>query len=394
MEPVAGALSRMRAWGERHDWCGHDPYDALNSPLAPVLTLGSPLGRRLLTQAVKLSPVNLRPALRIPPERDAMAIALVASGYARLFAATGEPDARRAAERWLTWLLENDAADGCGLAWGYHFDVQTRIFFYARGTPNVIATAFAGQALLDGAELLGERDWLEAAGRVGDFLVGEMLVRDRRTYFRYVPGEDDLIHNANALACAVLARTAALGGGDRGDVAAAALAPTLSAQRSDGAWPYGEGAGRAWVDNFHTGYVLESLALCESLSPDVAPALDRGAAFWERTFFLADGTPRYFAERTYPLDAQCYAQAVETWVALARRRSEALEHGRRAARALARDMLAPDGHVYFQRRRLWTNRVALVRWSTAPAFRAFAGLLLADARERSRQVEGIRAGLD
>jgi hypothetical protein len=55
------AIERIRAWGEAREWRGYDPYDALNSPLAPYLTFGRPLARRLLTQAVKLSPLNLRP---------------------------------------------------------------------------------------------------------------------------------------------------------------------------------------------------------------------------------------------------------------------------------------------------------------------------------------------
>jgi hypothetical protein len=55
--------------GAARDWRGYDPYDALNSPAAPFLTLGTQLGRRLLTQAVKLSPVNVQPTLGALPLR-------------------------------------------------------------------------------------------------------------------------------------------------------------------------------------------------------------------------------------------------------------------------------------------------------------------------------------
>ena len=103
---IDGAVDAIRAWGERCDWTGWDPYDALNSPFAPALTLGRPLGRRLLTQVVKGSPVNLRPLLRIPQERDAKGVALAASAYARLAAARADdsaaargPAARRVARR-------------------------------------------------------------------------------------------------------------------------------------------------------------------------------------------------------------------------------------------------------------------------------------------------------
>ena len=34
---------------------------------------------------------------------------------------------------------------------------------------------------------------------------------------------------------------------------------TVTRQRSDGAWPYGEAPGLSWIDGFHTGYVLDCL---------------------------------------------------------------------------------------------------------------------------------------
>ncbi len=76
-DPEVEATGSIRAWGEARDWKGYDPYDALNSPLAPYLTLGTRAGRRALTQVVKLSPVNLRPALLIKPAWNAKAIAIV-----------------------------------------------------------------------------------------------------------------------------------------------------------------------------------------------------------------------------------------------------------------------------------------------------------------------------
>jgi hypothetical protein len=54
----------------------------------------------------------------------------------------------------------------------------------------------------------------------------------------------------------------------------------------------------------------------------------------------------------------------------------AYDHACRAAAVLVAAMVAPEGAVYFQRRQWWTNRVAFVRWSAAPTFRARAGLLL------------------
>jgi polysaccharide biosynthesis protein VpsJ len=327
---------------------------------------------------VKLSPVNLRPVLRVKPEWNAKAVALIASAYARLWAAFRDRTAQAQAGRWLDWLVQNSTAD-LGLGWGYHFDVQTRFFAYRRGTPNVIATSFAAQALLDGYELLGEDRWADAALQSCDFLVSTLLEKKgERVYFRYLPGERELVHNANVLACSVVARTVSLLGRDGlEEHVHRALPSTLTAQRADGSWPYSEGYG--WVDNFHTGYLLEGLALCERLVPSVRSQLERGLNFWERELFLPDGTPKFYAHRAMPVDSHNYAQAIETWLSVGPWRPEAQTYAERCAEQLVERMLTRAGYIAFQDRRLWTNRVPFVRWTTGPAFRALAGLELASA---------------
>jgi hypothetical protein len=371
---VTEAVARIRSWGEARDWRGYDPYDALNSPFAPVLSLGTLLGRRVLTQAVKLSPLNLRPLLRIPRAHNAKAVALVASAYARLAAAADDEAAAREARRWLEWLVEHPAADDGGLAWGYHFPVAVRVFEYGRNTPNTIATSFAAQALLDGVEHLGEARFEEPARAAASYLRDRMLTSGPEgPYFSYLARESELVHNANMLAAAVLVRTGRVMG-DREQVAAArdAIATTVDRQRPDGSWPYAVGPGHGWVDNFHTAYVLESLVECARELPELAPSLERGLAYWERELFLADGTPKYWSDRVYPLDAHAYADAVETWVAVGR-----LDDASRVAGLLIERMLDRTGYVYVQEWPRLKNRVPFVRWSTAPAFRALAGLLLA-----------------
>jgi hypothetical protein len=378
MSVTSEAIARVRAWGEAHDWRGYDPYDGLNSPFAPLLTAGTPLGKRVLTQAVKHAPLNLRPLLRIPADHNAMAIALVASGYARL-AASGDASGGASARRWLDWLVKNHTG-GDALAWGYHFPVQTRFFGYNRGTPNAIATSFAAHALLDGLELLGDRRYIAPLRAAARFVSDELLVASSRPYFRYVRSEEELVHNANVLIAGFLARTCrALNDEDIAAPVSETVQTTLAAQRDDGSWPYAETSGHHWVDNFHTAYVLESLSYCVDV-PRVREALERGYCYWMDHMFLPDGSPTFGPGRVYPHDAQAYSQAVETHVAMIGLSGAAYDHARRAAEVLVAAMVAPDGAVYFQRRRWWTNRVVFMRWSAAPAFRALAGLRLAQRR--------------
>lgn len=371
MSSPSEAISAIRRWGEARDWRGADPYDALNSPLAPALTLGTRFGRRALTQGVKRSPINLRPLLRIKDVWNAKAIGLVASAYAHL-AAAGDASAAPHAERWLSWLESHHSGDEAGLAWGYPFEVQTRFFRYARETPNTIATSFVAQAFLDGADLLGDERWRAPAESAASFLLSRMLVRDTdREYFQYVSGEPELVHNANVLACAVLARTG------RGDEAVRSLKTTLAAQHADGSWRYAEGPHGNWIDNFHTGYVLQSVAQCVDLLPSVKDQLDRGLGYWQRELFQSDGTPRPGPGRTFPVDAHDYATAIDTWLAAAPSEPRAHAHASQLARLLIDRMLDPAGFVRFQQRRHWSSNVAFVRWTTAPSFRALAALAAA-----------------
>lgn len=259
-----------------------------------------------------------------------------------------------------------------------HFDVQTRFFAYPAGSPNTIATTFVAHGLLDAAERLDAPQWIEPAAEAARFLISSMLDEgEGGRYFRYIPADGKLIHNANLLACALLMRVGRLAGrDDLRAVAADAIGTSLRAQRADGSFPYSDWSGQGWVDNFHTGYVLESLAACVD-EPGVRASLERGVAFWARELFLADGTPKYYAESATPYDGHCYAQAIDTWLALDAIGLPGLAQAERIAALLVRDMLRPDGSVVFRRGRRVTSRVAFVRWTTAPAFRALARLLWA-----------------
>src|SRR3954453_14751185 len=82
VDTVVERARALEAWGAARAWRGADPYDGLNARRAGRLRR-HPLGLRVLTQAVKRSPVDLRPALGIPPADDAAALGAVASAYAR-----------------------------------------------------------------------------------------------------------------------------------------------------------------------------------------------------------------------------------------------------------------------------------------------------------------------
>jgi hypothetical protein len=195
-----------------------------------------------------------------------------------------------------------------------------------------------------------------------------------------VPAEQPLVHNANLLACSVAVRTSVLREEPLDERVVAAVETSVEAQRDDGSWPYAAGSLGDWVDNFHTGYVLESLGRCAASIDGLSEALERGFDFWERELFLPDGQPRPAPRRRFPIDAHDYAQAIDTWLSAVDRRRGALERAERTARLVVTQMLNPAGYVNFRRGRHLTSRVPFVRWTTAPVFRALAGVELARSR--------------
>jgi hypothetical protein len=370
---LTDALRRLESWGRERDWAGTDPYDGLNATRLAWPLKRSVLGQRILTQLVKRSPVNLRPLLGIPAGQSAAALAQVASSYA-LGAIPGEEGRSRLAEtlRTLEALRCAGFEEPC---WGYHFDVQTRVFFYPTGSPNTIATVFAGLALLDAHEVTGEKRLLELATGAGDFFLRHVPQTEDGdgAFFGYLVDDRTPIHNANTLVCALLARLARHT--SREDMRAAAEAGlrwTVGHQRPDGSWPYGEQPHLDWVDNFHTGYVLDSLMYSADAGIDIdgGAALGRGLAYYRRSLFLEDGTPKYMPDSVYPIDAQCVAQAIQTMTLAGSREPAYGAFAWTVFDFACRDMQRPDGSYIFQRRRRWANAAPHIRWMAAPMLQA------------------------
>ncbi len=389
-ESARAALVALERWGEARDWRGRDPYDALNGSRTRLLGR-TRLGRRLVIQLAKRSPLDLSRPLGITPGENANAIAHVLSAYARMGDRLGIDAAART--EWCIDRLEALRARGYEEpCWGYHFDVETRYFFYPRTTPNTIATAFAGHALLDAAERRGSARAAALAAGVGEFLLRRIEATpdpDRTgggAYLGYFPGDRTPIHNASLLAASVLARLAArersAPAGEQAARARDAVAYAVAHQRADGSWPYSEGPRGmgSWVDNFHTGYVLDALLRCgEALGDaDALAAWERGLDLFADRLVDRDGAPRSTLERRYPIDGQSVAQSIDTFARAARRRPERLADARRVLGWGLANMRRADGAFQFQRRRRRANRAAHVRWVQAPMLSALVTLLEAE----------------
>ena len=95
------------------------------------------------------------------------------------------------------------------------------------------------------------------------------------------------------------------------------------------------------------------------------PALEAGYEFYEKRFFLADGTPGYYHDRLHPLDVHSAAQGVITFVEMTDLMPNAKAMAGRVVRWAIDTLQDPAGFFYFQRHRFWTNKISYMRWAQA-----------------------------
>ena len=102
----------------------------------------------------------------------------------------------------------------------------------------------------------------------------------------------------------------------------------------------------------------------------------RGVRFWLDHFFLPDGTPRFYANRTFPIDIQCASQAIESLCLYADVYDPTcFELATRVARWTIANMQDSDGHFYFRRSPGWVNRTPMLHWGQATMLHGLARLV-------------------
>ncbi len=366
------------SWLEANDFAGYDPFDGLESRAFQATPLArSALARLAWLQLFKRLPINLRPLVRVPRTVNPKALGLVLTGLARRARARGQVE-RELGCRLVQRLGELRAPGSAG--WGYPFAWQNRAFYAPRNTPNAVCSAFVVAGLLDYADAAGDDEAAALAKSSLPFFLSELS----RTpvsggmCFSYTPLDHTRIHNVNLLVVATLARLVMRAGVTEGalDVAAPALAFSLSAQRDDGSWPYGEGPAQAWVDSYHTGFNLGCLRLLEpALSRDTARAARAaGYAYYRRALVTADGLPKHYAGRFYPIDAHVAAQGIVTALENADLEPRAIPIAQDTARWAAASLGLGSGRYAYRRTRLGRIPIVYARWCQAWMFRAFGEL--------------------
>jgi hypothetical protein len=380
------ATLKLLSYCQSHEWAGIDPYDALNSRVfnaAPALNHRLP--RLVITQALKRLPFNIRPLLLIPSTQNPKALGLFLSSILKLTETGLIADDK--AVSYLTGRLENLRSAGTAYwCWGYSFPWQTRTVVVPRGRPNLVCTTFVADALLDAYERSGNARYLEIAASSAQYILDELYWLNGGTVgFAYpLPSMRQPIHNANLLGAALLCRVARHTGNTALIEPALKVARySVSRQREDGSWLYGEASTQGWIDNFHTGYNLCAL---RSLARELDTAefdvpIRRGYTFYCEHFFREDGASRYFHDCTYPIDIHCVAQSLITLLAFRNADPTALRTAAEVFHWTMAQMWDDRGFFFYRVLRFCTIRTSYMRWSQAWMLLALSTLVATLAPE-------------
>jgi hypothetical protein len=379
-DQIFHAIRRLTAWLEKNDYRGYDTFDGLNAKYVRPLTFETNFLRTVLQQGVRRFPLNLRPLLGVAKSRSTKGMGYLAKGFIRLHQTTGEQVWADRAVQTLDWLIENQSKGYSGACWGNHFDYQSRSFYLPKGVPTIVWTSLIGHAFLDGYDHFKRDKYLEVAVSACEHILRDLdrLAEGDTLCLSYIPTANKQVHNSNTLGASLLARVFSHTGNTQyRSIAQRAIQYTANHQRADSSWYYGEADNLHWVDNFHTAYVLDCFKTYAASTGDdrFSKNMMNGYAYWKKTFFLPDGTPRYYDHKTLPIDIQCSSQAIDTLVFFHDVDPDNLPLAWSVAKWTIEHMQDPTGYFYYRRYSDWlVNKTPTLHWGQATMLCALAGL--------------------
>ena len=198
----------VQSWVEVNGYRGYEPFDGLSSPLR-AFTFGNLLAERILQQAVRQSPINIRPLIGVKPLDSTKGRGMMAWGYLLLHRSTGVEDYWTKAVECLHWLDIRRSPKFEKHSWANSFDFSSRGGAYHKDDSIIVWTSLIAQAYLEAFEQSQDQWFLDIASSACDWIMSLPRERtDRGNCLSYFAHGQESIHNANMLGAAALARAA------------------------------------------------------------------------------------------------------------------------------------------------------------------------------------------
>jgi len=365
---LKASIELLESYIERENYRGYDPYDTLKSPIFKLPVFRSnKLVRFGTQQLIKRLPINLRPLLFIPKGLNPVTLGLCIQAYAYLYQTDQDHKEKyiNLIKNLVEELIKLVPGGFSGACWGYDFDWESRHAKIPAYQPTIVATGIITNALFIANRITGHRHCADLVLSAAQFVMNDL----NRTYkgdsfcFSYSPFDHQQVFNASMKGVRLLSQAYALTGNETfKQEAKSAVDFVLSYQNNDGSWGYSLASGGGWIDNYHTGYVLDCLDEYRQLTqtPDVSGTLQKGYHFYRYNFITKEGIPRFYHNSTFPIDCTAAAQTILTLC-----RFEDIALAKIVAKWMLNNMQAENGSFYFRKFKNYMIKTSFMRWSNA-----------------------------
>jgi hypothetical protein len=388
---IENSFLKLKSYCETESYKGWDPYDGMNSKIFQALPFKHwDLARLAWIQGFKRSPINFRKLLLVPKEHNAKGVALFLLGYCRLYKLAlsgcedfGTKEELLAKVKEVTSLLLSLRSKGySGSCWGYNFDWQARrLFLFEKHTPTVVATCFSVEALLESYEITKDESVLNETLSAANFVTNDLsrTKHDKGIIFSYsIKDGNNTVINASLLGAKILSYSYKYTKNqDHANLAKEAIIAACNLQEADGSWVDGFLPVQSWKDSFHTGFNLDAIETYQQNTGDVTfqDNIKKGTTYYLEHFFEDNGMPKYYHNKTYPIDIHCPAQVIVTLSKLnVFKQNEALLS--KVLEWTMVNMQHKKGYFYYQLKKGMSSKISYMRWSNAFMFNAMAHFLL------------------
>lgn len=261
--------------------------------------------------------------------------------------------------------------------WGLNFPYTSRFINADEFTPNIYNTSTCGLALAEFYEcnLIPKHEVENIFTDMFNNIEEKFKFVDEgdKGWYSYYPGQIKPTYNVNALTAYFYSKVNWVSGRNIIDPLKIKklIGLIIKEQNKEGSWYYGRSEKGRWVDGFHSGFIIESLAYIYThgyKSNELEKCLNSGISYYLNKLMIADGYPKYMNNSTkYPIEAQNYAQAIQTlalcglW--LKKDYRKLLEN---IIDNLFKNLYCEKGYFYHKKNKYFSYKTSFLRWSTSP----------------------------
>lgn len=373
------SLKKLDNYIKNENLLGYDPYDYLKSPLFSYPFIKNRRIIKFISQQIgKRLPFNIRGFLGIEKGLNPTTLGLVIKGYLNLYELENDKDYVGEINNLISNVEEKQSTDYEFACWGYDFEWQGRYTKFPENTPNIIVTSIIIDSIYNYLKIKKDPDLVNLCLGAAEFVLNNLnrVENSNEICFSYSPLDNQKVYNANMKAARLLIQVYDLTRKEEYfEAALKACNYVMKRQHEDGSWPYSNGDQRKWIDNFHTGYILECIDEWRNITGSniYDEKIEKGFSFYKNNFFKKDAIPKYYNDELYPIDSTSAAQSI---IVLSRFKEYKLAEA--VINWMIENMQSTEGYFYYQQKKYWTNKISYMRWSNAWMFLALTEFIKRD----------------